>query len=337
MIKEAIRVLSKGADLNQGLMRAAMEEIMTGKAQTDEIITFLTALSAKGETVDELSAAVYVMRQHATKIHTKHRIILDTCGTGGDAKGTFNISTCVAFVACGCGITVAKHGNRSVSSRCGSADTLEALGIDLNIGKERIEKCLDEIGIAFLFAPNFHPATRYAMPARKQIGRRTMFNLLGPLSNPAQATHQLVGVFDRRWTEIIAQVLGNLGAVHVLVVHGEDGLDEITTTADTYVTEARDSRFKSYRINPQEFGFEKATLADLSGGDASYNAKVLTDILHGKSGPKRDVVILNAAAAVYTADKASSVKEAIAMAMDSIDSGKAREKFELLKEYSQKR
>lgn len=331
MIREAIDKISAHKDLTNSEMQSVMEEIMTGRAQTLEIVSFLTGLSKKGETVDEITAAVSVMRKYATRINTKHKVILDTCGTGADTKGTFNVSTVVAFVASGCGITVAKHGNRSVSSCCGSADILEELGININMSKEQIENCLDNIGIAFLFAQNFHPAMKYAMPARKQIGAKTMFNILGPLSNPAGATHQLVGVYDNRWTKTMAEVLLNLGTAHALVVHGEDGLDEITTTADTNVAEAYQGKINSYKISPQDFGFKKARLGDLTGGSPSVNAKILLEVLDGKTGFHRNIVLLNAGAAIYTADKAKSIKEGIELAKESIDSKKALEKFNLLK------
>ena len=223
MIQEATEILSRNSDLSSGLMQAVMEEIMTGEAATSEIVSFLTALNHRGETVDEITAAVKVMRRHATKVEVIRDVILDTCGTGGDRKGTFNVSTAVAFVACGCGVCVAKHGNRSVSSRCGSADILEALGININMNKEQAQMCLNEVGIGFLFAPDFHPAMKYAMPARKLMATKTIFNILGPLTNPAGATHQLVGVYDPKWTEILARVLGNLGTKHALVVHGREG------------------------------------------------------------------------------------------------------------------
>ncbi|MDD2689168.1 MAG: anthranilate phosphoribosyltransferase [Candidatus Omnitrophica bacterium] len=336
MIEEAISILSDAKDLTSAQMQAVMEEIVTGKPETPQIVSFLKFLNKKGETAEELTAAVRVLRQHSSKIHTNQALILDTCGTGGDKKCTFNISTVSAFVASGCGITVAKHGNRSVSSVCGSADILEALGIDINISKEKMEKCLDEIGIAFLFAQNLHPAMKYAMPARKEIGARTIFNILGPLTNPADATHQLVGVFQKSLTGILAQVLANLGTVHALVVHGEDGLDEITTTGKTFISESRHGKVSSYEIEPRDFRFEKARLEDLSGKDASYNAGILLDLLNGQSGPKRDIVLLNAAAAIYAADKVNSIKEGIELAKDSIDSRKALKKLELLKEYSLK-
>ncbi|MBM3246012.1 MAG: anthranilate phosphoribosyltransferase [Candidatus Omnitrophica bacterium] len=334
MIEQAIEKLNQGQDLTADQMRQAMEEIMTGHAQTPRIVLFLTALSKKGETVEELTAAVSVMRQHVTRIHSRKDLILDTCGTGGDRLGTFNVSTAVAFVASGCGITVAKHGNRSVSSRCGSADILEALGVNINMPAEKLERCLDEVGIAFLFAPNLHPAMKYAMPARKEIGKRTLFNILGPLSNPAAATHQLVGVYDRHWVEILAQVLSKLGAVHALVVHGEDGLDEITTCARTYISEAYQGKIKSFELNPEELGIKKSKLEDLVGGDAACNGQILLDILKGAAGPRRDIVLLNAAAAIYAADKAKSIKDGLKLAEESISSGQALKKLELLKEYS---
>lgn len=337
MISEAIKILSSGRDLAASQMGAVMEEIMSGKALDADIVSFLSALSDKGETVEELTAAVTIMRLAAIKINICNRVVLDTCGTGGDAKGTFNISTATAFVACGCGITVAKHGNRSVSSKSGSADVLEALGIEINMPPERIEECLEAIGIAFLFAQNLHPAMKYAMPARKQIGKRTMFNILGPLSNPAGAAHQLIGVYDKRWVEVLANVLRNLEAVHALVVHGEDGLDEITTTASTFAAEVYKDNIKTYEINPEDFGLKRAKLDDIRGGSAFDNAKILMDILNGKTGAYRDIVVLNAAAAIYAADKAGSIKEGISLAKESIDSKKALNKLELLKGYSQKK
>ena len=337
MIQEAIEKISRNNNLTGKEMELSMEEIMTGKIDTPLIVSFLTALNEKGETVEELTAAVSVMRRHATRIKTKHKLVLDTCGTGGDNKGTFNISTAVAFVVSGSGVAVAKHGNRSVSSRSGSADILEALGININMEKDRIEKCLDEIGIAFLFAPNLHPAMKYAMPARREIGKRTMFNILGPLTNPAQATHQLVGVYDRQLVEILAGVLGNLGSAHALVVHGQDGLDEISTTSKTFISEEYKGKIKNYEVAPEDFGFKRVKLEDLSGGTASDNVNIMLDILNGKPGPESDIVLLNAAFAIYAADKVKSVKEGIELARQSINSKKAKEKIDLLKEYSQKK
>jgi anthranilate phosphoribosyltransferase len=334
MIQEAIEKISRHNDLTGKEMELSIEEIMTGKTDTPIIVSFLTALNEKGQTLEELTAAVSVMRRHATKISTKHKSVLDTCGTGGDNSGTFNISTAVAFVVSGSGVVVAKHGNRSVSSRSGSADILEVLGININMDKDRIGRCLDEIGIAFLFAPNLHPAMKYAMPARKQIGKRTMFNILGPLTNPAQAAHQLVGVYDAKLVETLAGVLGNLGSVHALVVHGQDGLDEITTTSKTNICEEYKGKIKNYEVSPEEFGFRRAKLGDLAGGTPSDNANILLDILNGKQGPACDIVLLNAAFAIYAADKVKSIKEGIELARESIKSKRAKEKLELLKEYS---
>ncbi len=334
MIIEVTQRLLRKENISREDISLVMQEILEGKTHTEEIIFFLIALEEKGETAEEITAAVEVMRRHVVRINSDKKDILDTCGTGGDKKGTFNISTAVAFVAAGCGITVAKHGNRSVSSKCGSADILEALGININMPKEKIEKCLNDIGIAFLFAQNLHPAMKHAMPARKQIGRKTIFNILGPLSNPAGASHQLIGVYDRKWTSILAEVLNNLGSTHALVVHGEDGIDEITTSARTFVSELKNKKIENYEITPEEFGINRCGPVDLSGGSAEYNANILLMVLRGAFGPYRDVVVLNAAAAIYAADKAGSIKEGIDLAGKSIDSGEALRKLNLLKEYS---
>ncbi len=260
--------------------------------------------------------------------------ILDTCGTGGDKKGTFNISTITALVASGAGITVAKHGNRSVSSKCGSADILEALGVDINMDRARIEKCLKEIGIAFLFAPNMHPAMKNVMPARKQIAGKTMFNILGPLINPARATNQLVGVYSRAWTRPLAQVLHNLGSRHVMVVHGSDGLDEVTTTGRTFVSEVKNGLLEDYELAPDDFGISNSRPADLEGGSIEENVLIVRSVLGGEKGPARDIILLNAGCAIYAADKSGSIAEGIKLAASSIDSGAALKKLELLKEYS---
>lgn len=334
MIEQINAQIKTGSNLSKEEMQIAMQEILSGRAKTPEIAEFLEALTQKGETLEEITAAVEVMRQHAVSIRVAEKIVLDTCGTGGDKKGTFNISTASAFVASACGICVAKHGNRSVSSSCGSADILEALGVNINLEKEKIEKCLEEIGIAFLFAPNLHPAMKYAMPARKQLSKRTIFNILGPLSNPARAKHQLVGVYDKCWTAVLAQVLADLGTVHALVVHGEDGLDEITTVGKTFISEAQEGKVTSYSISPENFALKKADLADLKGGSILENAKILLDILRGEPGPKQDIVVLNAAAAIYAADKTGSIASGITLAQEAINSGKALEKLELLKKYS---
>lgn len=334
MIEEATRELLSGKGLNEAKMSAAMEEIMEGRASTPQIVAFLLALDKKGETAEEVAAAVRVMRRHALRIKASGKVILDTCGTGGDALNTFNISTCAAFVACGSGIIVAKHGNRSVSSKSGSADVLEALGINIGLSQEKIEQCLEKAGIAFLFAQNMHPAMKYAMPARREIGKRTIFNILGPLSNPAGANHQLIGVFDARWVRILAEVLAKLGSSHVLVVHGKDGLDEITTTDATAVAEYHQGAVGEYEVTPEQFGFKRAGLADIRGGSAADNARILLGVLKGEASAFRDIVVLNAAAAIYAADKAGSIQEGVGLAKQSIDSGKALKKLELLRELS---
>lgn len=336
MIREATEILRKGSDLAGSMMQAVMEEIMTGGAQTPDIVSFLTGLSEKGESIDEVAAAASVMRKHVTAIHTEKTPLLDTCGTGGDKKGIFNVSTVVALVAAGCGIAVAKHGNRSVTSCCGSADILEALGVDINMDKDKLQRCLSDIGIAFLFAPNLHPAMKYAMPARKQISEKTIFNILGPLTNPAGATHQLVGVYSRRWTTILAGVLERLGTQHALIVHSEDGLDEISTTAKTYISESHKGGIKSYEVSVEEFGISRAKPDDLKGGSIPDNVKIISDILKGGRGPRRDIVLLNAAAAIYAADKAPSIKEGVALAAESVDSGSALKKLKQLQEYSKR-
>lgn len=334
MIKDSIKKLLEKKDLTAQEMQEAMVDILNGITETADIVAFLTSLNQKGETAQELTAAVQVMLKYVDPIIVDRTNILDTCGTGGDTKGTFNISTITAFVASGAGITVAKHGNRSVSSKCGSADILEALGVNINMPKDRIKKCLEEIGIAFLFAPNLHPAMKHVMPARKQIGKKTMFNVLGPLINPARATNQLIGVYNRSWTKVLAHVLYNLGTIHVLVVHGEDGLDEVTTTGKTFVSEVNAGVFRDYEITPEEFGFKRVRLKDLKGGSIYENAGIVMDVLKGKKGCQRDIVLLNSGCAIYAANKTSSIADGIEAARDSIASGKALKKFELLKKYS---
>ncbi len=334
MILEVIEKLNRKIDLAPSEMELVMGQIMSGSAATAQIVSFLTALSAKGETIDEITAAAKVMACHAVKIYSQKKTILDTCGTGGDKKDTFNISTIVAFVVAGCGVTVAKHGNRCVSSCCGSADILEAAGVKISLSPEKIERALNEIGIGFLFAPNMHPAMKYAMPARKEIAKRTIFNILGPLCNPARATHQLIGVFSPELAPVMAQVAGNLGVKHVLVVHGKDGLDEITTTDKTMISEFADGKLNNYEISPDDFGISTANPEDLQGGTAQDNVQIMLEILNSKTGPERDIVVLNAAAALYAADRVSSIKEGISLAINSLDSGKALTKLALLKELS---
>ena len=335
MIKGLIKQLLNKQDLTPLQMQQVMRQILSGAVDTADIVAFLTSLNNKGETVAELTAAVNVMLEYVEPIIVDKPNILDTCGTGGDQKGTFNISTITALVASGAGVTVAKHGNRSVSSKCGSADILEALGVKINMDTGKIKRCLDEIGIAFLFAPNLHLAMRQVMPARKQIAQKTIFNILGPLINPARSTNQLIGVYSRSWVRPLAEVLHNLGSKHILVVHGADGLDEVTTTDKTFVTEVAAGRLKDYEIIPEDFGFKRARLNDLLGGSIQENVKIVQDILGGNPGSRRDIVVFNAGCAIYAADKANTIAEGVKLAQLSIDSKAALGKLKQLKEYSQ--
>ncbi|HAS17939.1 MAG: anthranilate phosphoribosyltransferase [Nitrospirae bacterium RIFCSPLOWO2_02_42_7] len=331
MIKEAITKLVEKTDLTGVETETVMEEIMSGLATQAQIASFLTALRIKGETVEEITGAARVMRSKATRINVAAHNIVDTCGTGGDRSHTFNISTSAAFVVAGAGVTVAKHGNRSVSSACGSADVLKALGVNIDIQPERVEKCVNEIGIGFLFAPVHHPAMRYAIGPRQEIGIRTMFNILGPLTNPAGASCQIIGVYSAHLTETLAHVLLNLGSTHCMVVHGSDGLDEITITGETRVSEGRKGKVRTYQIRPGDYGIKTGTIEDIKGGNADDNAGILKKILEGEMGQRRDIVLLNAAAGIFVGGKASDLNSAIRVAEESIDSGKALAKLEALK------
>lgn len=332
MIKEAISKVVKDQDLTESEMISVMNEIMTGTASLAQIGAFLTALRIKGETVDEITGAAKVMREKSTKINVMGKNVIDTCGTGGDEAMTFNISTACAFVAAGAGLTIAKHGNKSVSSKCGSADVLSALGVNIEVEVQKVEECLNTIGIGFLFAPLLHSAMKYAAPVRREIGIRTIFNLLGPLTNPAGARHQVIGVYDDELTDIIGKVLANLGSEHAFIVCGEDGLDEVTLTAQTKVTELKNGQIKTYHIKPEDFGFERCKPEDLKGGDPEENAGIIMNIFKGEKSPKRDIVILNAAFAIVAGGFAKTIEEGIAMARGSIDSGLALEKLNRLKE-----
>lgn len=332
MIREAIAKLVKGRDLSKKEMELVMEEIMTGQALPTQIAAFLTAMRVKGETIDEIVGAAGIMRRHATKIRTRHPVVLDTCGTGGDERNTFNVSTVTAFVVAGAGVIVAKHGNRSVSSKCGSADLLKALGINIEAEEHIVSKCIDEVGIGFLFAPALHKAMQYAIGPRREIGIRTIFNILGPMTNPAGATNQLLGVYDAELTRPMAEALGRLGSKHALVVHGKDGLDEVTTTDKTQISELKGGKVKTFEISPRDFGIKKAKPEELRGGDPAENAKIAMDILSGEKGPAYDIVILNAGCAIYAADKAPDIKEGIKSAEESIESGAALGKLQELKE-----
>lgn len=332
MIQEAIQKVVNGENLTEQEAIDVMNIIMGGEATDAQIASFITALRLKGETIEEITGCARVMREKATKIQTNRPLVVDTCGTGGDGAHTFNISTTAAFVAAGAGVPIAKHGNRSVSSRCGSADVLKTLGVNIEVEPDVISRCVDKIGIGFLFAPLLHGAMKYAIGPRREIGIRTIFNILGPLTNPAGAQAQVLGVYDANLTEPLAKVLNNLGSKHVFVVHGKDGLDEITTTTDTQVSELANGAVRTYTLNPEEVGISKATSQDLIGGTPEENAVITLDILQGKSGPKRDIVLLNTAEAIVAGGKADNLRQGIDIAVDAIDSGRALEKLEALKE-----
>jgi anthranilate phosphoribosyltransferase len=307
-----------------------MHQIMDGKASPAQIAAYLTALRMKGETVEEITGSARAMREKATRIRVNDPMVVDTCGTGGDGAATFNVSTTVAFVVAGAGLTVAKHGNRAVSSRSGSADVLKCLGVRVDLPPERVEECVNDIGIGFLFAPLFHGAMKHAMGPRQEIGVRTIFNLLGPLTNPAGASIQVLGVYDEALTETLAKVLVKLGSRHCYVVHGMDGLDEITLTDRTRVSEGKGGRITNYFIEPRDFGFERARLKDLAGGDAEENACIIRDILGGREGPRQQLVLLNAAPALVACGKAATLIDGVKRAQEAIRSGAAMEKLESL-------
>ena len=330
MIIEAISKIVDGNDLSKDEMIGVMTEIFRGEATNSQIAAFLTALRLKGESVEEISGAVQVMRKMATKVNTSAENVVDTCGTGGDSANTFNISTTAAFVAAGAGVTVAKHGNRSVSSQSGSADVLKALGVNIDIDEKKIEQCLNKIGIGFLFAPKLHGAMKYAIGPRREIKIRTIFNILGPLSNPAGAKNQVIGVYDSKLTGTLAKVLKDIGSDHVFVVHGKDGMDEITLTSKTSVAELKNGIVKEYELNPVDYGLNLCNPKDLTGGNPEKNADITKYILAGIKGPKRDIVILNAAAAIMVSKKTDDFSEAISLAEKSIDSGEAYQKLENL-------
>ena len=334
MIQEAIKDLIAGADLGRAKMRAVMEQIMSGQATDAQIGAFLVALRIKGETIDEIAGGAEVMREKAMPIVTVRPDLIDTCGTGGDDSGTFNISTTVAFVACGAGLAVAKHGTRSISSQCGSSDVLTALGVNIEATPEKVGECIDEVGIGFLFAIALHGAMKHAIGPRRELATRTVFNILGPLTNPAGAKRQLLGVFDGALTEALAGVLRELGSERALVVHGSDGLDEITLTGPTQVSELRDGQISTHQIHPGDFGLQTVAAEALKGGDADYNARILRGVLDGKEGPQRDVVLLNAAAAMVVGGLAEDMTAGLEVARTSIDSGKARQALDRLVEVS---
>jgi len=329
MIKEAIGELVKGKNLSREVMTQVMNQIMSGEAGEAQIGSFLTALRMKGETVEEITGAAEVMREKALKIKAPGECV-DTCGTGGDHSLSINISTGAALVAAAAGLIVAKHGNRAASSACGSADVLKALGVNIEAEAPVVERCLREVGIGFLFAPLLHGAMRYAIGPRREIGIRTVFNLLGPLTNPAGASRQLLGVFDESLTETLARVLHYLGSRAALVVHGLDGLDEITLTGPTRVSELKQGQVKNYTISPEDFGLKPCRLDDLRGGDPSHNAQVLREVFADRPGPARDAVALNAGAAIYVGGKAPTLAEGVKLAQETLAAGLALAKLEQL-------
>lgn len=329
MIREAIQALVTGKSLTMDEASQVMDEIMEGKVTPAQFGAFVTALRLKGETVDEISGMAKVMRARAIRVTVADPVI-DIVGTGGDGLNSFNISTVTAFVVAGAGLKVAKHGNRAASSQCGAADVLEALSVKFNLNAEQVQKCIEEVGIGFMFAPTFHPAMKYAGPPRREIGIRTVFNILGPLTNPAWAKNYLLGVADGALVEKMALVLKSLGCNHALVVHGDDGLDEITISGPSQVCELKDGRLKKYTVTPQDFGIQTADLDTLKGDTAELNAAMLRSILWGDKGPKRDVVLMNAAAALVAGDKAKTLKQGMELANQSINSGQALAKLEHL-------
>ena len=331
MIREAIAAVVSGRSLDLMEAAAVMRQIMEGEATPAQIAALVVAMRMKGETPEELTGFAETMLSHAVRIESGAE--LDTCGTGGDGSHTFNISTTAAFVAAGAGVRVAKHGNRAMSSMCGSADVLGALGVKLDLEPRAVERCIREIGMGFLFAPVFHPAMKHAAAPRREIGIRTMFNVLGPLCNPAGASAQLLGVADETLVEKMATVLYRLGFDRAMVVHGEDGLDELTLSQKSVVCELTNERLQTYEISPEDYGLPRASKEDLMGGSSEENAQMLREVLSGSTGPRRDVVLLNAGAALYVAGRAGSVQEGIALAARTIDSGRALAKLHQLVDF----
>ena len=331
MLKNALNQVIAGENLSLQEARDSMQTIMSGEASEAQIGALLTALRMKGETCGEIAGFAETMRNHTVKVHCRETNLLDTCGTGGDRKGTFNISTAVAFVVAGAGVSVAKHGNHGVSSSSGSADVLKALGVKIDLAPQAVADGIDEAHIGFLYAPVFHPAMKYAGKPRRELGFRTVFNVLGPLTNPLSAQLQLLGVYERSLTQKLAEALVQLNIRRAMVVHGLDGLDEISTTAPTQVSEVIDGKIRSYLLNASDYDIPAATLADICGGSPADNALIINDILHGLEGARRDLVLLNAAAALTVAEKAENIREGLNLAANSIDSGAALDKLEQLR------
>ena len=344
LITEAIKKVVEREDLTSEEAESVLDQIMTGASTDAQIASLLTALRMKGETVDEIKGFARVMRRKAAPVRpqtlvsalggTEREALIDTCGTGGDVSGSFNVSTATAFVVAGAGVRVAKHGNRSVSSQCGSADVVEALGVRIELQANRIARCIDEVGIGFLHAPLLHDAMKYVALARRQMGIRTIFNMLGPLTNPAGANTQVVGVYAANLTELLARVLGELGCARALVVHGNDGLDELTITGESKITEWKNGESSTYFVVPEDFGLKRASLSEIRGGDASQNSGIILEVLKGSRGAKRDIVLLNAAAAFVASSKANDLSEGVQIAARSIDNGNALKKLEHLIEFT---
>lgn len=337
MIRETLNKLLAKENLSEQEMISAMTDIMEGKVSEVLIASFLTALRMKGETAEEISGGAKVMREKASRIDMGDAYTVDTCGTGGDGADTYNISTASAFVAAAAGVKVCKHGNRSVSSKSGSADVLEKLGVNINLTPEQVKQCVDANDIGFMFAPLFHKAMKYAVPVRKELKIRTIFNVLGPLTNPAGANSQVLGVFAPELTEVIAEALKNLGTEHALVVHGMDKLDEISVSNKTKVSELKDGKVKTYFIEPKDFGLNESPSSELKGGEADENAQIIKDIFTGKlEGAKKDILVMNAGAVLYVGKKADSLADGIKLAKEIIESGKAMEKVKEFAEFSSK-
>ncbi len=334
-LQAAIKKLVGGQDLTEVEAEGAMKCLMSGEATQAQIGSFLTALRMKGETIEEITAFARVMREFAARITPKvDDIMVDTCGTGGDKVKTFNISTAAMFVAAGAGIRIAKHGNRSVTSKAGSADVVEAMGVRIDLPPDEVKRCIETIGIGFMFAPRFHGAMKYATPVRREMGIRTVFNILGPLTNPANAQAQVMGVFDGALTEKLARVLGRLGCKRAMVVHGLDGLDEISTLGETQISELKNGEVRTYKLKPEDVGIGRTSTEAIAGKDLAENVRMSIRVLRGEQGPRRDIVLLNAAAAMVVGGKARDLRGGLAVAADAIDSGRAYEKVVQLVEAS---
>jgi anthranilate phosphoribosyltransferase len=335
MIQEAISSVVSGQSLSADEAVQVMEEIMTGEATPAQFGAFVTALRLKGETPDEIAGMARVMREKALRVQSDGDLV-DTCGTGGDGSHTINVSTIAAFVTAGAGLKVAKHGNRAITSACGSADVMEAAGVKVDLGPEGVERCIRDVGIGFMFAPTFHPAMRYAGPPRREIGIRTVFNILGPLTNPAGARSQVLGVADGSLGEKMAMVLLRLGCQHALVVHGEDGLDEISIAAPSQIWELKDGNIYNFTVTPEDLGLSRASASDVQGQSIEDNLAAMNGVLSGEKGPARDIVLLNASAALAAGNAVDNLKQGIMAASESIDSGKAMSRLRALAELSQK-